>query len=230
LRACLIVVVAAAFTVGCVDYEETLSLNPDGSGTVEVHYWTGAENVAGDDELSMLPERFVFDAARAEKIWAGPGVRLDVFSVDTETIVTDTTVHAHLSISFDHVRNLSSPVRGFSDREATFDTEDGLTLTMIVGRGKGGDVDTSVASDVFTFIVEMPGEIEETNGRLLTDSSAIWTFSEGEMEQLKTTMTTRVAPQTEFPILAVGVAVIVVVVIVWVVAFSRRRSVSGDVG
>lgn len=59
--------IAGAFLTGCVDYEERITLNPDGSGYVDVHYSgpedvsVGADSFPPEDEeelLDFLKERF----------------------------------------------------------------------------------------------------------------------------------------------------------------------------
>jgi hypothetical protein len=222
-RYVLLAVAVAALMFGCVNYDETIKLNADGTGTIDVHYSTSKSNLPSDTtEMSVLPPQFVFEESAAEEKWTGTGVTMSSFSTEEKVEEGDTIVHAHMTLSFDELASLGSPIEGFAGRSATFSAEDGISVSLVVGENEGGEVDTT-DQFTFTYTLGMPGAIVETNGDKVDESTVRWEYSSSQVKNSQYTLTAKAEAGKAFPIIVVVVAAAVVVVIIVVVLLMGKK-------
>lgn len=188
---------------GCIKVDQTLTLNPDGSGTLEMRYGMSEQTLAqlqamqqmsaqGGQGMSMQPEQpFRFDEAEVREAFDADkpaGVELTALSSE----VVDGWKYIDLTVSFEDVRALK--------RTELFE-DSALTITRMGGgdyrltqRGGGNEVSAPGASEQqlmqqmsamlagfrIAQTVVAPGEIIESNADVVDGRRATWVFDIAE--------------------------------------------------
>jgi len=174
---------------GCINYEEELWINKDGSGKVVMHYWTSEklaslieqkEKQAREEERVGLP--FSEDQARRDLDIP------DVLKVESfEKTVQKGYRHITITLSFEEgkINELGKSLPFFADSEISF-TEDehrpgnwifkrtlGTKKLVAVEEDKTDPGDTLAKSVLsayrLKFVVHFPGRVLKTNGQPLEE-------------------------------------------------------------
>ena len=194
---CLLALAAVFALSGCVKVDQTLTLNPDGSGTIHLSY---ARSEEGDDTVqgmmrSMMeqagpemetPLDFTDEELRRDfKEYEPYGVTLESLKSEER----DGWQYRHMVIRFRDLKGLSQT--GFlSDRNITLarNPQGNYIFTQTAAHG---NLPEELASDDpqteymmaqlmegFRAVIRVrtPGRILETNAPEKTDNSATWTF------------------------------------------------------
>ena len=183
--------------VGCVEYQQVLTLNPDGSGTLEVTYKVDPDTaqallqsgMPGNDRGAAMPKR-LFDEVQVREDFASyetDGVDLEFVNI-TEAGRDETM---RLGFRFEDLHGiLSTPFFAQSTVSLRRDVRGDLVLTQTLsGAGPewGPTIDLSTeATDAalreqlqgvvveFRFVV--PGTIRTTNADRVDGRTAVWAF------------------------------------------------------
>jgi len=194
---CLLALAAVIALSGCVKVDQTLTLNPDGSGTIHLSY---ARSEEGDDTVqgmmrSMMeqagpemetPLDFTDEELRRDfKEYEPYGVTLESLKSEER----DGWKYRHMVIRFRDLKGLSQT--GFlSDRNLSLarNAQGNYVFTQTAAQG---NLPEELASDDpqteymmaqlmegFRAVIRVrtPGRILETNAPEKTDNSATWTF------------------------------------------------------
>jgi len=209
----LIVVFALAF-YGCLNYEQTVKLNSDGSGNVKIHYWTKQSNV-------MSITKFSFDINEIKNEQYKPEV---VKSVQVDTNWADSTVHVKVEFDFKDINQLNQ-LKGFKGNDIKFVVNGDLkTLTHKVKQDSSAK---NFGMDAYTlkYIYEFPSEPlnVDPNGKV-EGKTVKWEYKYSELGNRDIIMTASFKGGAGNSIIIIIVIIVVVIgVIVFFVMKSRKK-------
>ena len=179
---------AALFVSGCFEYEERLVLNHDGSGKMEVHYFTG-KDVNIDSDFGKLPKEKEDIRSEVERNYTSNKVKLTHFEVKDR----DENRHVYFTVSFQDVLDLNE-LKQFGDSRVEVDRRnDGVAYrrTLSVDGDWDDDRDDSFLGKLvkaivaeallekikFRFEVEMPDSISKSNAQWVRNERvAVWRY------------------------------------------------------
>lgn len=210
----LIVVFALAF-YGCLNYEQTVKLNSDGSGNVKIHYWTKQSNV-------MSITKFSFDANEIKNEQYKPEV---VKSVQIDTNWADSTVHVKVEFDFKDINQLNK-LKGFQGNEITF-VENG-ELKTLTHKLKQDSTAKNFGMDAYVlrYTYEFPSDPinVDPNGKV-EGKTVKWEYKYSELGNRDIIMTASIKSSAGNSIIIIIVIIVVVIgVIVFFVMKSRKKS------
>jgi hypothetical protein len=159
---------AALLASGCINYEQRTHLRDDGSGDMEIHYWTKESAVTW-----LSGEPFKFDEAEIERQYGGSNATVE--SAKAETNDADSTRHVRVRIAFKDINTLSETpaFRGvrFSFRVAGdsmfFRQEHDANSSA---NGLGLDRYT------VTYAYDLPGDVVRSNATRVDGTTLVWRY------------------------------------------------------
>jgi len=204
---------------GCINYEQEVSFNPDGSGDMKIHYWIKADTSGGKtfyDPLGIFNE----DSLRSD--FASSNIKIENITVSDDT--TDSTAHAVIEFAFTHIDSLNS-VKPFA--ESRFSMQDGAAGQKIfsqfippIATGFGLNDSTYQVTYIYTF----PGEIVTHNATQVDKKKLIWKYTLAEIGKGKTiSVSFRPFKLKETPYWIFFLAGFVLIVVVFFL-FRKKRS------
>jgi len=231
--------VALVVVAGCINYDQELTLDPDGSGTVKVRYdrtggSTGEEEGEGSLDMSGAPKlSFTEEEITAEYEGSAVTVR-DIVIGETDAGVPEATYY----IDFDNVTDLNGygifalegdKLKQTFSLDAAGDTQVFKQLVQL----KMDVEDPSQLSDYkFTYLLNAPGEVDETktNGTV-TENTVKWEYSLDKLVNADTEMTATykaAAPGGGGKIAVIigiilCVIIVIVIIIVIIVLLTKKK-------
>jgi hypothetical protein len=167
--------------IGCLNYEQEVSLYPDGSGTMKIHYW-----MKFDDTLKtgLIDQTGLFNKDSINIKFTSKYFKLE--SLETYSDTTDSTTHAKIEISFEFIDLLNNS-KPFS--EANFQLSDGAEGQKVFSQYippivSGFGIDGSEFT--VTYIYDFPGEIIVHNANIVEKKRLIWKYTLSEIGKGKT--------------------------------------------
>ena len=82
---------------GCLNYEQSVKLNADGSGSIKIHYWTKESNVMSISKFSFTENEIKTEQYKPET----------VKSVKIESDQKDSTKHVHVEFDFKELEEVA---------------------------------------------------------------------------------------------------------------------------
>jgi hypothetical protein len=208
------------FIAGCINYEQTTTLNFDGSGTAEIHYW------AEEDVVSFLSDGPLgFDEEKVQSQYEGDGIT--VLSVATEMLEEDSTRHVRVSLEFESIEELAK-TKALKDVDISWVETDGLM--KFTQEMKTGDNGGSMGMDQYTisYTYTMPGEIVSSNASDHDGQKLTW---EHKLSDLSTGVTlsatvkkASVMSDILVPALIIIAVLIVLVIIIMVIRKGSNKN------
>lgn len=166
---------------GCLNYEQEVSFNPDGSGDMKIHYWIKADTSGGKAFYDPLG---IFNADSLRSDFNSPNIKIENITVSDDT--TDSTAHAVIEFSFTHIDSLNK-VKPFA--EYHFSLQDGAAGQKVfsqfippIATGFGLNDSTYQITYIYTF----PGEIITHNATQVDKKKLIWKYTLAEIGKGKT--------------------------------------------
>jgi hypothetical protein len=224
---------------GCINYDQDLTLNADGSGTIMVRYdsaaQSGEESEEGSISMGGAPElSFTEEEIMAEYEGAPFTVR-DIVIGKTDTDAPEATYY----IDFDNVTDLNG--RGIFALEGdklkqtfSLDTSGDLAVFTQLVQLKMEVEDPSSLSDYkFTYKLTAPGEVKETNGTA-EGNVVTWEYSLDKLINNDVEMTASYQPAAAGGgkvALIIGiilcVIIVIVIIIVIIVLLTKKKKPAG---
>jgi hypothetical protein len=164
----IIFILTAVALSSCINMEQKTVLNPDGSGTMQIHYWTHNSNITAEEVIG-----FGFTDYTVKKNYTSENS--EPTDIIIERIEADTTTHVRLNLKFRDIERLPE-AKSFSKIRAEWDLDekDGThKLTYILLQDSINAL--SPGMNEFNLVHEftMPGEVLETNGNQ-SGSTILW--------------------------------------------------------
>ncbi len=201
-----LIAITALFIVGCFEFEERLVLKKDGSGTLEVEYWT-MDDVNLDVEDYRFPDKEADIREEVENKYTSDRVKLEDFKVRYQ----DKSRHVRFKIAFKDFEDLND-LRQFQENEIEIKRQGKkfeFHRTVYINDGDSdlsnepdnafeafvvGIVKEGLSNIKFRFEVEMPYDIVASNADWTPgERRAVWKYrlsdviSKGEVNmKLKT--------------------------------------------
>ena len=187
-------VLAVVVIAGCMDYEQTITVNDDLSGYAEFNVALNpnlGDNMNEDGSMSETPANFL-----VEDFSEIPGCKIedDSYSYDAETEME----HFYAKLKLDDLNSINGHGMFENDRTLSVTEENGVItyreVLMVSRRETPPDTipDDELSEDEkmmremmegysFTYRVVMPSNVTETNGKIGEDGrTVIWTWPTSE--------------------------------------------------
>jgi hypothetical protein len=206
--ACLVLLLAA----GCINYDQKMELNANGSGTMVMHYsmaqqlvsmmqMGGSAGAEGGGEQEM-PFKLKEEEVKADL--NAPGVKVEKFETKTE----GDQQHFYVHLSFDNVASLNK-TKTFKEMQVTWKEEKGVTTFSQVLKAKKKEGTATEGDDqmgkqmaqamfgnaAFKYSVKFPSKVlpaPDTNGTISEDGQSVsWSFPLVEMDSGDKVMTAK---------------------------------------
>lgn len=192
----LIVLAIPLTLAGCVEYDQEVVINKDGSGTVRIHYNSAAQEPVEDGAWLQSWAENVPDLPFSEEeiIDSYGDAPLVVEDVSVATI--ERNPDASYRISFDNIEDLNgrgifyleegklTQTFSLEKEEETCTYEQNINFDWPLKEADKSDL----AEYVFVYNVNVPGEILETNGTLVSGDEVNWEYSLAELLNAETTL------------------------------------------
>jgi hypothetical protein len=227
------VAVALAALAGCINYDQELTLNVDGSGTVKVRYdREGETKREGDEEsdadLIGAPKlSFTEEEIMAEYEGSAVTVR-DIVISETDAGVPEATYY----IDFKNITDLNGygifALEGDKLKQ-TFSlskSDDTEVFKQLVQLKMDVKNPSQLSGFTFTYVFNSPDEIVETNGTV-TGNTVKWEYTLDKLINTDTEMTVTykvAAPAAGGKIaIIIGIIVGVIIIIVIIVLLTKKK-------
>jgi hypothetical protein len=180
-------IVAVVLVAGCINYDQNLILNEDGSGTIEVHY------TSDDPTGEMGAPRLSFTEKEIEAEYLSPGIKVRNVKVSVPAEGEEGSHEAMYYVDFEDIANLNG--RGVFAAKDSTGTKD--AITQIFTLDEAGDSttftqtciwhidieDTTGLEDYrFTYSLTCPSAVTMTNGKVKSDGLTVaWSYTLPEL-------------------------------------------------
>jgi len=162
----LLVIISVITLSSCVNLEQDTKLNADGSGTMEIHYWTKTSNVIGEEIAG-----FGFTEDKVNVNYTSPNT--EVSEVNIEKNLEDSTTHVSLKLSFKDINRITD-AKAFSKVKATWEKHaDGMLFQYILIKDTANANKPGMSDYKLTYEFEFPNEIVRANGNV-GDTKVYW--------------------------------------------------------
>jgi len=163
----LFVILCLVLVNGCVNVDQKTTLKEDGSGSIQLHYWTGMKNLSMGDELGG----FSFSESGIKGNYTAPGV--EPSDIKIEENVDDSTKHVKLTVGFKDFNKLSD-AKGFAKTKSSWvKGKDGMDFKYVLLKDTAGANGFGMNEFKLTYEFTMPDEVISTNG-VKTDNTVKW--------------------------------------------------------
>ncbi len=153
------VLVLGLYLAGCVNVDQDTKVNADGSGSINLEYWTKMSNVSSSDELGG----FAFTEDKARKNYESSNTTVN--SVKVEDKLDDSTKHVMVELEFKDINKLSS-AKGFEKIISSWkEGKDGMDFSYTVPKDTSNAGNMGASDTKLTYTFEFPDEVISTNGR-----------------------------------------------------------------
>jgi hypothetical protein len=144
---------------GCVNVDQKTKLNTDGSGTINLEYWTKMSNVSSSDEIGG----FAFSEDKAKANYTSSNT--EVTSVNISDNLDDSTKHVKMEINFKDINGLPG-AKGFEKVATSWkEGEEGMDFMYTLKQDTSNAKNMGASDTKLTYTFEFPGEVISTNGR-----------------------------------------------------------------
>lgn len=167
--------------VGCLNYTQDTTIYPDGSGDMNINYWMKFSDTTNIATILSLE---IFNADSIKKEFSSPFVNIK--NVTTYSDTTDSTIHANIELSFNHIDSLNT-VNAFA--QSRFSLEDGAAGQKIFSQFIP-PVTTGFGIDGknyrVTYNYEIRGDIITHNATNKSRNNLTWSYSLDDIGKGKT--------------------------------------------
>jgi len=153
------IIILAVYLSGCVNVDQKTKLNADGSGTINLHYWTKMTNVASSDELGG----FAFSEDKAKANYTSSNTEVSGLEITED--LEDSTKHVKMEIAFKDINGLAG-AKGFEKVTTSWkEGEEGMDFIYTLQQDTSNAKNMGASDTKLTYEFEFPGEVISTNGR-----------------------------------------------------------------
>ncbi|MGE5400490.1 MAG: hypothetical protein ACM3S2_08810 [Ignavibacteriales bacterium] len=207
------------FLNGCLNYYQETTIKTDGSGEMFVHYWM---KTAKSQDSLFVNQAGIFNADSIKKEFSSEYSKIGKVEVYADS--ADTTVHAKIELTFQHIDSLNS-AKAFKD--ANFSLKNGAVGQKIfsqfippVATGFGIDANQFTV----TYVYYLPGDIITHNAHEISKNRLTWKYKLSEIGMGKTiTATYRPFKLKETPIWIYSLAFAVLIIVI-IFLFKKNKS------
>lgn len=177
----LILSFTTLLVTGCLNYVQDTTIYPDGSGKMRINYWM---NITDTSKATIILNLEIFNPDSIVKEFSSPFVK--ILDVTTYSDSTDSTVHANIELSFNHVDSLNT-VNAFI--QSRFSLEDGAASHKIFSQfippvTTGFGINGSAFHVTYNY--DIRGDIITHNATNKSGNNLTWSYSLSEIGRGKT--------------------------------------------
>ncbi len=156
--ALLSLLTAMFFITGCVNVNQKGKIEKDGSGAIELHYWTKMKNLKNKQELGG----FSFEEGKIKSKYTSSNN--DVKDIKVEDKLEDSTKHVNVRIEFDDLNKINS-AGGFAKVSPTWKEEkDGTVFEYVIKQDTSAAKTMNAGKYELVYEFEFPDDVLKTNG------------------------------------------------------------------
>ncbi len=167
--------------IGCLNYEQEVSLYPDGSGNMKIHYWMQYQDTL---RLELLNQVGLFNPDTITKNFSSEFSKIENVTINTDS--SDSTIHASFDLTFSSIDSLNQ-TKPFA--EAKFSLIDGAAgqkvFSQFIPPAVTGFVGENNSFSI-KYVYDFPGEIITHNAHSIEGKKLIWTYNITELGRGKT--------------------------------------------
>jgi len=153
---------------GCITYEQHTTLEEDGSGSMEIHYFISEKMF-----MWMKDGTLAFNEDSVRHQYAADGITVE--SAHTASQASDSTRHVRVRLAFDDITRLPE-CRGFEKLTFLWQRE-GDIFRFAQDIPMANDTDNEFLEEyTFTYSYVFPGTIRECNADTVEGNRAVWVF------------------------------------------------------
>ncbi|MBU2446757.1 MAG: hypothetical protein KJ666_14465 [Bacteroidetes bacterium] len=204
----------------CINYEQTTWLNSDGSGNMEVHYWTDVSSFFLDDAKE---EQLSFKEKQIKKNFSGTGIEVDEIKIWKTN--SDSVAHALIKLQFDDINKINQ-CEFFKDTKIEF--VDGAAGQKIFNQSVNSTPGGERIFDRYTisYIYYFPGEIVTDNATMKEKSKLTWSYKLSELGHVKNlTATVKLKKFSSFSDIIIILGILLIVVL-WIILIVKKKKKS----
>ena len=203
---------------GCLNYEQEISLYPDGSGSIRIHYWM---TIPDSSKNPILDQIGLFNSDSLNSKFSSESTELKNVEVFVDSI--DSTLHSKIEVFFSYLDSLNN-IRALADHK--FSLIDGAAGQKILSQFIPPTV-TAFGLDGTQFTVkysyDVPGEIIQHNSPNINKQTLTWEYTLSEIGKGKTiSITYRPFKLKETPIWIYVVTGLVLLVVFFFLLRKKR--------
>jgi uncharacterized lipoprotein YehR (DUF1307 family) len=216
LGSIILIVVIGLF--GCLNYEQTVKLNADGSGSIKIHYWTKESNVSSISKVSfeeneIKTNQYAPEVVKSAKVETHQPTQTD----------TNVTKHAYIEFEFKDINKLDK-TKGFKDNTIKLEAKgDMMVLTHTIAKDSNAN-NMGMDAYLLKYEYEFPGKPENVDSKGKVDGTKItWELKYSELGSRDFVMTAAFKKGAGGMSTGVIIAIVVVVVIIIVVVVMMSK-------
>ncbi len=153
-----ILFLTAVFLSGCVNLEQKTKLNADGSGTMNIKYWTKSSNVSSD-ELSG----FGFTEAKVKSNYTSANTEPAEIKIE-KNASEDSLAVVTLTVKFKDLNKLSEASAFKKIKASWADGKEGKEFKYVLLQDTSSAKNMGMEEYKLNYEFEFPGEVLSTNG------------------------------------------------------------------
>jgi len=148
---------------GCINVQQRVKINEDGSGTINLEYWTNTNLVdVGDVKVGDEIGGFTFDMAEVVRKYSS--AYTEVSTPKKLIYPADTTTHIKLDINFKDLNKITE-ANGYSNIEVSYiKGKDNTQFRYFIPKDTSINLSYTKEKHTLEYIFEFPFEVLETNG------------------------------------------------------------------
>ncbi len=161
---------------GCLNYNQEVVLYPDGSGKMKIDYWMNFINKESEKVVENLG---IFNPDSIRSGFQSKHSHVENVTVFRDT--TDSTTHAIIELSFNHIDSLNQ-TKVFAEYNFSFQEKTGgqvIFSQFIPPIATGFGIDAS--NYRVTYKYSIPGEIISHNANLVSGKTLTWQYNLSEI-------------------------------------------------
>jgi len=161
---------------GCLNYNQEVVLYPDGSGKMKIDYWMKFVNEESEKVVENLG---IFNPDSIKSGFQSKHSQVENVTVFRDT--TDSTTHAIIELSFNHIDSLNQ-TKVFAEYNFSFQEKTGgqiIFSQFIPPIATGFGIDAS--NYRVTYKYSIPGEIISHNANLVSGKTLTWQYNLSEI-------------------------------------------------
>jgi len=184
IRFTIILIILVLFLLilsGCLNYSQEVVLYPDGSGKMRIDYWMKFGNEESEKVVDNLG---IFNPDSIRSGFQSNYSQIENVTVHRDT--TDSTTHALIELSFNHIDSLNKTKIFFEYNFSFLEKTGGQIILsqLIPPIATGFGIDASKFSVTYKYTI--PGEIISHNANYVSGKTLTWKYNLSEIGGGKT--------------------------------------------
>ncbi len=217
IKSFILIILFTISVQGCLNYIQITSLEENGSGEMQIHYWTKIP--APQDSLLIL-RLGIFDKDSIRAHFASNIT--EILKINIYNNLEDTTIHAEIDLHFnalDSMNNMDA-FRGYNFElkkigdNTTFFKQEIPPFSTGLGIAK--------SNSAIKYVYSFPGNVIDHNADTVDNGKLIWNFNPNEIGMGKTIRATYSLGEKDTRAKWVYIAILILALLFTVVYFVRR--------